>query len=529
MIFLEEFSKTVKRIRKKAKEENQLTINPSEDELRLLVEKEPGVKKTRYGNFVAESGPTSRAAKFTKNSVDDLFGEEELNLLAQAEKILSEERLISLDRIVGKEGSGITVRLIVPEKFAHIALSGGNLFLSPKGEIEEPTYQILFFADEAFEKNKSKPLPQKDITIRLAMLPDGKVIKIVRNSNYIGEYKKGVFAAEDWATKTKGRGIFLHAGCREDYLQSVHGNYTLSRTLLVALSANGKTTTTGKVLARKGREESWLIQDDGGALMPDGSFRGFEGGGVFVKTENVNPGDQVEIFYGLLKPATVGENIWVSEDGDFDFYNLEKTSNGRAVILRKDIMHASPHIEVEKVDNLILITRGPLIPAISKLTLEQAVALMILGQAMESSAGDPTQIGKIRCEFFYDPFIAGNRAEHANIFYGILKNLPYRINCYLINTGGIGEGVHYKDITLQHTLGILDSLLRGGLEDWTDSPTGLKVPKAIRTVDDIYLHPERLYSRADFEERQKDLNRIRREAIEKIGGDLEPDIKSVFN
>jgi len=148
---------------------------------------------------------------------------------------------------------------------------------------------------------------------------------------------------------------------------------------------------------------------------------------------------------------------------------------------------------------------------------------------MESSAGDPTQIGKIRCEFFYDPFIAGNRAEHANIFYGILKNLPYRINCYLINTGGIGEGVHYKDITLQHTLGILDSLLRGGLEDWTDSPTGLKVPKAIRTVDDIYLHPERLYSRADFEERQKDLNRIRREAIEKIGGDLEPDIKSVFN
>jgi len=84
----------------------------------------------------------------------------------------------------------------------------------------------LFFADEAFEANKSKPLPQKDITIRLAMLDDGRVInKIVRNSNYIGEFKKGVFAAEDWIAKTRRGGIFLHAGCREDYLQSTHGDY----------------------------------------------------------------------------------------------------------------------------------------------------------------------------------------------------------------------------------------------------------------------------------------------------------------
>ena len=64
-------------------------------------------------------------------------------------------------------------------------------------------------------------------------------------------------------------------------------------------------------------------------------------------------------------------------------------------------MHSSPYIDVERIDNIILITRGPIIPGISKLTLEQAVALMVLGQAMESSAGDPTQAGKIRSEFFY--------------------------------------------------------------------------------------------------------------------------------
>jgi len=525
---LERFAQTTDRIRKKAIEEGRLKDNPSDEVLRKLVEKEPGVRKTIYGNYVAESEPTSRSAMFTKNSVDHAFGEEELKLLAQCEEALAKERLISIDRIVGNENSGTTVRLIVPEYFAHIAYGGGHLFLPSKREVREPTYQILFFADEAFKANKSKPLPQKDITIRLAMLDDGKYIKIIRNGNYIGEYKKGVFAAEDWAAKTRRGGIFLHAGCREDYLQSVHGDYQTRRTLLVALSANGKTTTTSKIIARKGMEKSWLIQDDGGTLMPDGSFHGFEAGGIFVKTEGVNPGEQMEIFYGLLKRETVCENVYVTEDGDFDFYNYERTSNGRAVILRRDFMHTSPYIDVDRIDNLILITRGPLIPAISKLTREQAAALMVLGQAMESSAGDPTLAGSIRSEFFYDPFVAGDLAEHTNIFYEIIKGLPH-LNYYLLNTGGIGEGEHYQDIRLEFTMGILDSLLRGGLEDWIDSPTGFQVPRAIRVVDDIYLHPEKVYSRAEFEEKQRELNKIRYEAVEKIGSGLHPNIRKVFS
>ncbi len=525
---LEEFAKTAERIRRKAIDENRLMDNPSDEELRLLVEHEPGIKKTIYGNFVVESEPTSRAAMFTKNSVDDPFGEEELQLLAQCEKALAKEKLISVDRTVGNKKSETTVRLIVPEPFAHVAYGGKNLFIAAKKEVNEPTYQILFFADEAFEANKSKSLPQKDITIRLAMLDGGRVIKIVRNSNYIGEFKKGVFAAEDWIARTRRGGVFLHAGCREDYLQSTHGDYRNVRTLLLALSANGKTTLTCKILARKGKEKSWLIQDDGGTLMPDGSFHGFEAGGLFVKTEGVNPGEQREIFYGLLKLGILCENVYLTEDGDFNFYNFERTSNGRAVIPRRDFMHASPYTDVDRIDNLILITRGPLIPAMASLTLEQAVALMILGQAMESSAGDPTQAGRIRSEFFYDPFIAGDRAEHANRFYGILRDLPH-MDYFLLNTGGVGEGPRYKEITLEHTTGILDSLLRGGLEDWTDSPTGFKVPKAIRTVDDIYLHPERLYSQIEFEEKQKQLNQFRRQAIEKIGNALHPNIRNVFS
>jgi phosphoenolpyruvate carboxykinase (ATP) len=527
MFELGQFVITADRIWQKALEENWLTHNPSDQKLRELVGKEPGVIKTMYGNFVAQSEPTSRSAMFTKNSVDYPFGDDEMKLLAQCENALGRERLISVDRVVGNEDSNTTVRLIAPERFVHLAHAGKNLFIAPRGEVRKPTYYILFFADEAFETNRLRRLPEKDIAIRLAMLDDGRFVKVVRNANYIGEYKKGVFAAEDWVAKTRRGGIFLHTGCREDYLQSVHGDYRVTRTLLTALSANGKTTTTCKILARKEKEKSWLIQDDGGTLMPDGSFHGFEAGGIFVKTENVNPGEQIEIFYGLLKPDTVCENVHVTEDGDLDFYNFERTSNGRGVILRRDFMHASPYIDVDRIDNLILITRGPVIPAISKITREQAVALMVLGQAMESSAGDPTMAGKIRSEFFYDPFVAGDLAEHANIFYEIIKGIPH-LNYYLMNTGGVGEGEHHKDIRLEFTMAILDSLARGGLEDWVDSPTGFKVPRAIRYVDDIYLHPEKLYSTIEFEERQMELNKTRYESVKSLGDSLYPEIRRVF-
>jgi hypothetical protein len=75
----------------------------------------------------------------------------------------------------------------------------------------------------------------------------------------------------------------------------------------------------------------------------------------------------------------------------------------------------------------------------------------------------------------------------------------------------------------------LDSLLRGGLEDWAESATGLQVPAAVRSVDDLYFHPEILFPWDQFRAEQKKLNVIRREAIEKMGSGLHHDIRSVFS
>jgi len=521
----EQFQQTARAVYDSAREEGRLIRNPDDSRLRVLALEEPEVQPSKYGNLVADSEPMSRAAMFTRNNIDSPFGDEERELLTQAAECSARQELVAIDVVVGDGSEGVTARLIIPRRFAHVAYGGLKLF--KPAVTDDPTYQVLMFFDEEHERNKAKPLPEKSITIRNAHSPNGFLVKIVRNSNYFGEWKKGVFTGEDYRVKLGGKGLFLHAGCRKDTLEAAHGPYLSRFSLFVALSANGKTSTTCKVLARKGHERSWLIQDDGGTLLRDGTFRGFEAGALFAKTDGLNPGDQVEAYYGALKPHTFLENVHVDEGGAFDFFNLERTANGRAVIDRRDFMHAGTSINAERIDNLFIITRGGTIPAVASLTHEQAAAFMVLGQSMESSAGDPTQAGKIKNVFFYDPFVAGDRAEHANLFYDILKDNSH-IKCYLLNTGWVGEGESRREIRLGDTMGILDSLLRGGLEDWISSErTGLIVPRSVRAVDSILLHPERLFTLSAFQQRQKALDLQRAEVIDKYAG-LDSKIRAVF-
>ena len=80
-IDLREFEKTAARIVEKARAEGRVVDNPETPELAAILEREPGVRKTVYGNYSAQSEPTSRAAVFTKNSVDHDFGDDEMALL----------------------------------------------------------------------------------------------------------------------------------------------------------------------------------------------------------------------------------------------------------------------------------------------------------------------------------------------------------------------------------------------------------------------------------------------------------------
>jgi phosphoenolpyruvate carboxykinase (ATP) len=85
-------------------------------------------------------------------------------LLEQAVRSLGEERIISVDVQAGDGTEGITARLIVPRRYAHVAYGGLKLF--KPAMTQEPAYQVVMFFDEAYENNKAKSLPEKDVTIR---------------------------------------------------------------------------------------------------------------------------------------------------------------------------------------------------------------------------------------------------------------------------------------------------------------------------------------------------------------------------
>ena len=84
------FARTVENIREKALAEGRLLQNPTDAVLRKITEKEEGVKRTRYGSLVAHGEPTSRAAMFTKNNIDNTFGKVEEDFLEQCEKVLGQ-------------------------------------------------------------------------------------------------------------------------------------------------------------------------------------------------------------------------------------------------------------------------------------------------------------------------------------------------------------------------------------------------------------------------------------------------------
>jgi len=195
------FKKVAEKIYCDAKKDGRLIEGKTLDEYKEIAIQQEGVIQTNLGSVAADSEPMSRSAPHTRNNVDTPFGEEEEVLAAQAVECLSQEKVICLDTIVGDGRDGVTARFIMPDAYAQIAYGVKLLFEDTPAArvVENPTYTIIFFSDDAFEPNKFKKLIDKDVAIRLWMgAKRGDQVKICRNSTYVGEAKKGIFQFESW-------------------------------------------------------------------------------------------------------------------------------------------------------------------------------------------------------------------------------------------------------------------------------------------------------------------------------------------
>ena len=517
------FKKAAEKIYCDAKKDGRLIEGKTLDEYKEIALQQEGVIQTNMGSVAADSEPMSRSAPHTRNNIDDPFGEEEEALASQAVECLSSEKIVCLDTIIGDGRDGVTARFIMPDDYAQIAYGVKLLFEDTPAArvVENPTYTIIFFSDDAFEPNKFKKLIDKDVSIRLWMGDKrGDQVKICRNSTYVGEAKKGVFQFESWRVKEIDKlGIFLHSGARVDHLW-IYDLETERPELqervagVSGLTATGKTTTLCRKLAKLPKETSEMIGDDGGTLGFDGSYAAFEQGGLYIKTEGLDE-SQPEILRASLSPDTFLENVAISRYPYIpDYKDTSKTGNGRAVIRRDSLGLASKSLRVDKVDYIFILTRNPLANVIARLTPEQATMQFIYGESIESTGGDPDQAGKFKRVFFLDPFIAGDRLEHAMLFYDIIKR--NRIRCYLANTGTIGE--NDEKVTLRQSLSSYSDILRVQLRFGSEPDhLGYHYPiKSDRANMDYMVSYPKFYDKESLKNKVKDFLKGRQIFLEEF-------------
>ena len=282
-------------------------------------------------------------------------------------------------------------------------------------------------------------------------------------------------------------GLALHAGLK--VIPTPHGEKVF---MIIGLSGTGKTTTTFTT-----QNGSRPIQDDFVGLMPGGRAFGTENG-CFAKTFGLDPGFEPSIHGAVIKPSAYLENVSQDDDGRVDFFNEHYTKNGRAVFEMQDLLSYEDARNVGPVDYLLILNRNEnIIPAVAKLSQEQAAAYFMLGETTGTAAGGAAEEGKFLRVPGTNPFFPLPHGLQGNRLLELLATHP--IETYLLNTGRVGgtDGDdRSKKVKIPHTSACVKGIAEGSITFDEDPDFGYLVASEVPGFDDPeLLQPRRLYER----------------------------------
>jgi len=364
----------------------------------------------------------------------------------------------------------------------------------------------------------------------------------VLGTDYYGEAKKGFLRMAMWEAKQRGM-LGLHAGAKIIRARDKDGKLKEYGMLLFGLTATGKTTHSCHHHGIIGHGQGIkVIQDDVIMLRKDGSVLGTERG-FYIKTDGLNPEIQPILFDAATRPDAIFENVLVDYLGDVHFQDEVLTGNGRCIIQRCDLdEHMADSVNlpnVSELDGLIVVfitRRNTILPIASKLAPIQAAAAFMLGESVESSGGDPRKEGESIRVVGTNPFIVGDPALEGNIFLDMLMGLGDKVQCYLINTGGVGEiretspdgsrilKRSVKRVEIPEIASIIKGIVTESMEWEEDGYFKTKIPKKVPGMDIGNYNPRNFYSDLEIEEMVKDLKSERREYLLQFEN-LDPKIK----
>lgn len=492
---------------------------------------------TEFGNYNFISSVRSRSAGLTAYVGSEAVRQEKLNedqerilasvpdTLRKLSRYLNRAPIVSIERTMGDNPAfnpHCTVYVSTQRPDAvHLPYMWGETLFPYRPTAPGPD-MTLVHVPEWEERNRQV----------LVFPEDG--VTLVLGSDYVGEDKKGFLRMAMWWGKQEGK-LGVHSGSKIVRALDADGKMHRYGMLLFGLSATGKTTHSAHDHGLGDDDEGIeVVQDDVCFLCSDGSALGTERG-YYLKTDGLDPHSQRILYNGATERSSILENVMVDADGRVDFHDETLTSNGRCVVQMSDLApHASESINlppVAETDGLLLMfitRRNTVLPMVSKLNAEQAALAFVLGESVESSAGDPRRAGESVRVVGTNPFIIGDEAAEANWVYDFIKRHEDEIQAYLINTGGVGEVRVRNDdgtvtikrqvsrIQISETSSIFRAIVRDQV-DWIEDPHfGTLVPREIEGVDLRKFDPHAYYAQDEIDDYALKLKRERREYLERF-------------
>jgi phosphoenolpyruvate carboxykinase (ATP) len=465
--------------------------NPTEEQLRMRSLEQGGII-TEFGNLSVITKVRNRIAKFTEVVMGEL-DEADSRLVGEVLNYLKQKEMIKLDRVMcHTPGFKTNCRLYVTADYPRLPLMWGNTLFPPEGG--EPDFTAIDVPE--WPEKKTIVFPESGLTIILG-------------SDYKGEVKKAMLRQIMYWAKKRGN-LGLHAASK---IIRLHRDKKMRDfgILLFGLSGTGKTALSCHSHWLRPPETVVIRQDDVVILRSDGSAVGTEES-FYLKTDGLEPGMQPLLYAAAISPRAILENVAVDpETGKVDFFDTTLTSNGRAMVKRRDIAFTDSEIDLERVDFVFFITRRQdILPPVLRLTPEWGAAAFMLGESVETSAGDPAEAGKPRRVVGTNPFIVGSEEKEGNIFLSILRENP-DIQCFILNTGKVGGIDRGQKITVLDSVKILEMVARDKIAWKKDDFWGYEVPVQIPGVDMKRFDLGNYYPEEQLQQISEELKRERLE------------------